>query len=62
MITAFSTTTLQAIGTTAIVVVHEPCASQARRLLVAELDAIDRACSRFRDDSELMRANEPAAA
>lgn len=58
MITAYSTTTLQAIGTTAIVVVQEPCASQARRLLVAELEAIDRACSRFRDDSELMRAND----
>ena len=57
MIAAFSTTTLQAIGTTAVVVVEEPCTSQARRLLVAELDAIDRACSRFRDDSELMRAN-----
>ena len=57
MITAFSTTTLQAIGTTAVVVVEASCASQARRLLVAELDAIDRACSRFRDDSELMRAN-----
>jgi thiamine biosynthesis lipoprotein len=60
MISAFSTTTLQAIGTTAVVVVEEACASQARRLLVAELDAIDRACSRFRHDSELMRANGAA--
>jgi FAD:protein FMN transferase len=58
MIRAFSTTTLQAIGTTAVVVVEEPCATQARRLLVVELDAIDRACSRFRQDSELMRAND----
>jgi FAD:protein FMN transferase len=57
MIAAFSTTTLQALGTTAVMVVEESCTSQAKRLLVAELDAIDRACSRFRHDSELMRAN-----
>ena len=31
---------------------------EAERLLAAELDAIDRACSRFRPDSELMRAND----
>ena len=60
MITTFSTTTLEAIGTTAVVVVDEACASHAKDLLVAELDAIDRACSRFRDDSELMRANDAA--
>jgi thiamine biosynthesis lipoprotein len=62
MITAFSTTTLQAIGTTAVMVVEEACMPQATALLVAELDAIDRACSRFRDDSELMRANDAAGA
>ena len=33
---------------------------EAERLLAAELDAIDRACSRFRPDSELMRANDAA--
>jgi thiamine biosynthesis lipoprotein len=60
MSTAFSTIALEAIGTTAVVVVDEACVAQARRLLVAELDAIDRACSRFRDDSELMRANAAA--
>jgi thiamine biosynthesis lipoprotein len=58
MIAAFSTTTLRAIGTTAVLVVDEACAPQARRMLVAELDAVDRACSRFRGDSELMRAND----
>ena len=60
MSSAFSTTTLQAIGTTAVVVVEEPCAVHAKRLLVAELDAIDLACSRFRDDSELTRLNRRA--
>ena len=29
-------------------------------MLAAELDAIDRTCSRFRPDSELMRANDAA--
>ena len=60
MSTAFSTVALEAIGTTAVVIVHEQCAARARRLLLAELDAIDRTCSRFRADSELMRANAAA--
>jgi len=47
---------VRAIGTTATVVVQDPStADAAERILVDELDAIDRACSRFRDDSELQR-------
>jgi thiamine biosynthesis lipoprotein len=43
-----------AIGTTATVVVQdERAADAAARILAAELDALDRACSRFREDSEL---------
>jgi thiamine biosynthesis lipoprotein len=60
MTSAYSTTTVQAIGTTATVVVEAHAAQEATRLLVAELDAIDLACSRFRPDSELMRANAAA--
>jgi thiamine biosynthesis lipoprotein len=48
---------LQALGTTARVVVDGGSIDDARALLVEELDAIDRACSRFRDDSELMAVN-----
>jgi len=54
---AFATVELPALGTTAIAVVEARAQAQARRLLVAELVAIDRACSRFRADSELSRAN-----
>jgi thiamine biosynthesis lipoprotein len=44
----------RAIGTTATVVVPEPAdAAAAARLLATELAAVDVACSRFRDDSEL---------
>ncbi len=51
----------RALGTTASVFVAEPGAIVgARHLLEAELDRIDLACSRFRDDSELMRVNEAA--
>ena len=51
---------MEAIGTTAVVVVEAPAVDEAERLLAAELDAIDRTCSRFRPDSELMRANDAA--
>lgn len=56
----------RALGTTASVLVTESGAIvTARELLEAELERIDRACSRFRDDSELSRVNaaagEPAA-
>jgi thiamine biosynthesis lipoprotein len=47
-----------ALGTTAAVVVTNAGAlAAAREAVTAELDAIDRACSRFRDDSELTRLN-----
>ena len=46
----------QAIGTTATVVVDDPDAADAAlALLTIDLDALDRACSRFRPDSELRR-------
>lgn len=48
----------RALGTVATLLVGEPTAlDEARRLLDAELAAIDRACSRFRDDSELSALN-----
>ena len=48
----------RALGTTAVVAVTDAAGrEQAGSLLVAELDAIDLACSRFRDDSELARVN-----
>jgi thiamine biosynthesis lipoprotein len=47
---------MQAIGTTATVVVDAPDAADAALALLAlDLDALDRACSRFRPDSELRR-------
>jgi FAD:protein FMN transferase len=48
----------RALGTTAVVVVTDDAArNDAGALLADELDAIDHACSRFRDDSELARLN-----
>lgn len=45
---------VRALGTTAVVAVTEvPGADDALRLLRAELEALDRACSRFRADSEI---------
>jgi FAD:protein FMN transferase len=50
----FTPRSFRAIGTTATVVVLDPSrANRAEILLRAEIDAIDRACSRFRPDSEL---------
>jgi thiamine biosynthesis lipoprotein len=47
-----------ALGTRAGLVVSEPRAlAPARRAVEAELEAIDLACSRFRDDSDLSRLN-----
>jgi thiamine biosynthesis lipoprotein len=52
-----------ALGTTAALLVTDPGAlDEARRVLDAELAAIDAACSRFRPDSELSRANAAAGA
>jgi thiamine biosynthesis lipoprotein len=56
-----TTTTFPALGTTATLLVDDPDALNAARLaLDDELRAIDEACSRFRDDSELMRINAAA--
>jgi thiamine biosynthesis lipoprotein len=58
-----TTATFPALGTTATLLVDDPGALSAARLaLDDELRAIDEACSRFRDDSELMRVNAAAGA
>ena len=50
-----------ALGTTATMCVSDPEAlTDAWAVLELELDAIDRVCSRFRDDSELARLNADA--
>ncbi|MCW2875071.1 FAD:protein FMN transferase [Actinacidiphila oryziradicis] len=50
-----------ALGTTAVLLVTDPAAlAAARGALAAELASIDAACSRFRADSELSRANAAA--
>src|ERR1700689_3765531 len=52
-----------AIGTTATVVVQEPGrADAAERMLREEIESIDRACSRFRRDSELEMVHAHAGA
>ena len=51
--------TFGVFGTTAVLLVTEPSAVGAARLLAdAELAAVDDACSRFRPDSELARLNQ----
>jgi thiamine biosynthesis lipoprotein len=55
------TASWEALGTTALVRVGDPAAlADARALVEGELDAIDRAASRFRPDSELERVNAGA--
>jgi thiamine biosynthesis lipoprotein ApbE len=55
---ASRTTTWQALGTTALLRLAAPGPlAEARSLAEAELDAIDRSCSRFREDSDLSRLN-----
>jgi FAD:protein FMN transferase len=50
--------TISAIGTTATLVVSDPRhLHQGVEILESEIDAIDRACSRFRADSEIARVN-----
>jgi FAD:protein FMN transferase len=50
--------TLRALGTSAVLLVTAPEAlDAARRVLEAELAAVDAACSRFRPDSELSLVN-----
>lgn len=56
-----TTASWEALGTTALVRVADPASlSRACELLAGELDAIDRAASRFRPDSELERVNAQA--
>jgi thiamine biosynthesis lipoprotein len=53
----------RALGTTAELLVTEPrMLVAARRAVEAELAEIDRACSRFRDDSDLTRLNTAGGA
>ena len=53
--------TFPALGTSAALLVEpDDSLARARELLESEIDAIDVACSRFRDDSELTRANRNA--
>ena len=53
--------TFPALGSTASICVTEPTALEsARRVLEDVLADIDRACSRFRDDAELVRLNAAA--
>ena len=55
---AVATDCFRAIGTRAAIFVTEAGGlERARAILERELDAIDRACSRFRDDSELAAVN-----
>ena len=50
--------TFSGFGTTAALLVSEPARLEAARAMAdAELAAVDRACSRFRPDSELSRLN-----
>ena len=50
--------TWEALGTSVVLRVTDPAAlAHARAQVERELDAIDRACSRFRADSELSRVN-----
>ena len=58
MIAAHRSASFTALGTTALVAVDEPGAlGEAEAVLRGELDRIDRACSRFREDSELSGVN-----
>src|SRR5262252_2931301 len=55
---AIGTGYLKALGTSANLLVTDPSSTdRACAILRAELDAIDRACSRFRPDSELWQLN-----
>ena len=56
-----TSTALRALGTTALVAVRRPeFLDLARAELEAELETVDRACSRFRHDSELVQLNRAA--
>jgi thiamine biosynthesis lipoprotein len=52
-------TSFRALGTTAVIATADPALEgDACAVGAGELDAIDRACSRFRPDSELARVND----
>jgi FAD:protein FMN transferase len=56
-----TTAAWEALGTRVVIQVTDPGAlERARTIVERELDAIDRACSRFRPDSELSRVNARA--
>jgi thiamine biosynthesis lipoprotein ApbE len=58
---ARATARWEALGSTVVLRVTEPLwLPRASAILARELDAIDRACSRFRSDSDLARVNEHA--
>ena len=55
------TTGWRALGTSVVIGVADPAAlDRARGAVSAEVDALDLACSRFRDDSDLSRLNAAA--
>jgi FAD:protein FMN transferase len=55
------TATSRALGTKVILAVSQPAAlARAAQLLAERLDEVDRACSRFRSDSELTHLNAAA--
>jgi thiamine biosynthesis lipoprotein len=55
---AWASASWEALGSTATVLATDPAALPVvRDLVAAQLDEIDLACSRFRDDSELVRLN-----
>jgi thiamine biosynthesis lipoprotein ApbE len=60
-VSAIATASWRALGTSASIVVVDPAALEpAREAVEREVAAIDLACSRFRDDSELVRLNAAA--
>ncbi|HET7758749.1 MAG TPA: FAD:protein FMN transferase [Gaiellaceae bacterium] len=61
MIAELASVSFPALGTTALLCVDDPGRlAPAQEVLERELVEIDRACSRFRDDSELVRLNAAA--
>jgi len=61
VIAELASVSLPALGTTALLCVSDPARLAAgREVLERELAEIDLACSRFRDDSELVRLNAAA--
>jgi thiamine biosynthesis lipoprotein ApbE len=54
----FATARWEAFATSVVLRVSDPASlARARTVVATELDAIDRACSRFREDSDLTRVN-----